>query len=227
MPPDTPVPPHAESPRPLDRVGQALYRLVGRPVFWLLFLALAGGWPIARAILTPLPPPLPVYSTLPEFLLTDQFGEPRGAGDLRGRVWVAGFVFTRCPTTCPILTATMLDVQRRAKHLGNAFRLVSISVDPAHDTPEVLAEYARVRQVRQQSWFFLTGDPAAIRQLVGKDFKLALGDAPADSPETILHSTHLVLVDQKLGIRGYYDSTDPAAIDVLLRDAGMLANRGR
>jgi protein SCO1/2 len=186
----------------------------------------AGGWPIARAVLTPLPPPLPLYSTLPEFLLTDQFGEPRGAGDLRGRVWVAGFVFTRCPSTCPVVTATMLDVQRRAKHLGNSFRLVSISVDPAHDTPERLAEYAQASHVRPQSWFFLTGDPDVIRRLVVKDFKLALDDAPPDSVEPILHSTRLVLVDQKMGIRGYYDSTDPAAMDNLLRDAGLLANRG-
>lgn len=223
---DTP-PSRAPSPRYLHRVGRAIARGVGKPRVWLLFLAVAGGWPIARAVLTPLPPPLPVYGTLPEFLLTDQFGEARGAGDLRGRVWVAGFVFTRCPTTCPVLTSTMLEIQRRAKHLGSSFRLVSISVDPARDTPEVLAAYARASHARQDSWSFLTGDPAAIRRLVVQDFKLALDDAAPGSPEPILHSTRLVLVDQKLGIRGYYDSTDPAAIDVLLRDAGMLANRGR
>ena len=86
-----------------------------------------------RTVSIRLPPPLPVISRVPNFQLTDQYGQPHGSDQLRGRVWVANFVFTRCPTICPELTRQMGKVQHRARGLGDAFRLVSFSVDPEHD----------------------------------------------------------------------------------------------
>ena len=209
-----------------EAFGELVRRLVGRPAFWITFVGILVALPILRAVLTPLPPKLPVIETLPAFELTDQHGDPRGSEDLRGKVWVAGFIFTRCTTVCPVLTTVMTDVQHRAKNLGETFRLVSITVVPEHDTPEVLQEYADAHHARTHSWAFLTGPPATVRELVAHGFKVASGGSESGNVEDVFHDTHLVLVDQSLRVRGFYDSNDPKAVDRLLRDAGLLANRG-
>src|SRR4051812_19877858 len=92
----------------LDTFGSRLQNhvaaLVGSPWFWILFIGTAATVPFVRAIRTPLPPPLPVLSTVPAFELTDQYGHTFGSDELRGKVWIANAVFTRCPTVCPGLT---------------------------------------------------------------------------------------------------------------------------
>jgi protein SCO1/2 len=213
-------------PAPPGREDDRLGRLVGRWWFWVAFVLVAFSWPIVRAVTTELPPPLPVLATVPEFTLTSQHGKPFGSEDLRGRVWLAGFVFTRCPTVCPALTTHMVGIQRRARHLQDAFYLVSFSVDPDYDTPEVLAEYARLMRAKDANWAFLTGPTADMQRVVKDGMKIAMeGAGPDAKPEEVVHGTYLVLVDQQLRIRGYYDSSDPERVDQLLRDAGMLANR--
>ena len=213
------------------RVQAAVAGAVGRPLFWLAFVVIIMGFMVVRTMTLPLPPPLPILATVPEFSLTDQSGKPFGSGDLIGRVWVADFVFTRCPTVCPLLTDKMAALQHRARNLGDAFRLVSFSVDPAYDTPAVLAAYASAHKASPRMWEFLTGTPEAVKKTVVEGMKVAMGrdsTGPADPAEfgTIFHGTHFVLVDQVLRIRGYYDSSDPEAIETLVRDIGMVANRG-
>src|SRR6266849_6616224 len=94
-----------------SRVQARLAALVSRPLFWSLFIALGLGIPIVRALRVALPRPLPVLSAVPEFHLTDQNGEPFGSQQLRGKVWVANAIFTRCPTVCPASTQYMAQVQ--------------------------------------------------------------------------------------------------------------------
>jgi protein SCO1/2 len=202
---------------------------VARPWFWVVFLLLAFSWPFVRAVVMSdeLPPPPPVLGHVPPFRLTDQHGRPFGDENLRGRAWVAGFMFTRCPSICPALTERMLGIHRRTKNLDESFLLVSFTVDPEHDTPEVLLEYAKQRQIRLSRWTFLTGPRDEIRRVVQEGMKVLVGDAaPGVAPESIAHGTHLVLVDQEMRIRGYYDSADPARIEELLEQIGLLANRG-
>ena len=111
-----------------------------QPWLWTGFLALVMALPVVRATL-PAPVPLPpVLGTVPEFRLVDQTGATFGPGRLAGRVWVADFVFTRCPDVCPRMTERLAGVHRA---LGDNADLVSVSVDPAYDTPERLADFAR------------------------------------------------------------------------------------
>src|SRR5262245_32356743 len=98
-----------------------LSRIVSRPLFWVVFVTVAMAVPMVRAILTPLPPPLPVLSQVPRFQLTDQHGNPYGSDQLEGKIWVANFIFTRCPTVCPALTSAMGKVQHRGRNLGEAW----------------------------------------------------------------------------------------------------------
>jgi protein SCO1/2 len=211
-----------------DRFQEVVARLVARPLFWLALLALPAAWPVIWSLRTPVPPALPVLATLPEFRLTDQAGRPFGSRELEGRTWVASFIFTRCTTICPGITARMTRIQDRTRNLGSAFHLVSFSVDPEFDTPERLAAYARAHRASPRLWSFLTGPEAEVKEAVVQGLKIAVGREQSDDGrfEGIFHGSHLVLIDQRGRVRGYYDSDDPGVVDRVVRDAGLLANRG-
>lgn len=209
--------------------GARIAWLVGKPAFWVIFVLIGMTWPIARTMAIQLPPPLPVLGTLPDFHFTNQYGQDFGSDQLKGRIWVANFIFTRCPTECPRFTKEMFKLQHRGRGLGQAFHLVSFSVDPKHDTPEVLLDFAKRYRVSPRAWTFLTGDPEQIKHTVVDGLKVSMGKDPGtddDDLASIFHGTHFVLVDSQMQIRGYYDSHDDDSVDLLLRDAGLLANRG-
>lgn len=213
------------------RAHDRLSRLVGSPLFWTLFILLGAGWPIARTLMIELPPPLPVLGKLPDFTFTNQYGAPYGSQQLRGKVWIANFIFTRCPTICPRFTEQMGVLQHRGRNLGDAFHLVTFTVDPEYDTPARLLEYAQHHKVSPRIWTFLTGDPEAIKRTVVDGLKISMGKerkegAEDDDLSSIFHGTHFVLVDANLQIRGYYASDSDEKRDELLRDTGLLANRG-
>jgi protein SCO1/2 len=159
------------------------------------------------------------YGEVPQFSLTDQNGRTLTRNDLAGKVWVADFIFTSCAGTCPMITATMSKLQNE---LPNDVHLVSFSVDPVRDTPEVLAEYAAKVSANHDRWHFLTGEKQTMQDLSIKGFKLALEETGASDIEPITHSTRLVLVDQEGRIRGYYGGTDEEEMKRLLADAANL-----
>ncbi|HLV66559.1 MAG TPA: SCO family protein [Polyangiaceae bacterium] len=167
---------------------------------------------------------LPELGRVGAFTLTDQNGRSFGSDALQSKIWVAAFMFTRCPTICPRITSRMRDLQVKAKDRGVPVHLVSFSVDPEHDTPAVLRDYATRFRADLSSWSFVTGDLAVVRQAAVEGFKLALeGTADASKEHYgILHGSHLVLVDRDLVIRGYYRTDDEQELDRLLADAGAL-----
>jgi protein SCO1/2 len=166
-------------------------------------------------------PPLPTLGLVPAFQLTDQEGQPFDNARLAGAPWIAGFVFTSCIDTCPMITARMASLQR--KLANTKVRLASFSVDPAHDTPPVLADYGRKAGADFARWSFATGPIARIQALVTGGFKLTMlgGDAAAGEGQ-VVHDERLVLVDGRGRIRGYYDA-DAEAVARLDRDARRLA----
>jgi protein SCO1/2 len=168
---------------------------------------------------------LPNLGHVPEFALTDQEGRPFTRETLAGKIWVAAFMFTRCPTICPRITRRMRELQERAASAKVSLRLVSFSVDPEHDTPKVLREYAKQYDADLASWSFLTGDSAVIGATAVQGFKLALeGRAnPAKPDFGILHGSHLVLVDRSADLRGFYRTDDAAEVRRLVSDAARLS----
>ncbi|HKY35480.1 MAG TPA: SCO family protein [Polyangiaceae bacterium] len=167
---------------------------------------------------------LPELGGIGAFSLTDQAGRAVTAESLRGRVWAAAFMFTRCPTVCPRITRRMRDLQRAAKNDGIELDLVSFSVDPEHDTPEVLRAYAQKYEADLESWRFLTGDLEVVRRTSEQGFKLALQGKPTAGVEHfgLMHGSHLVLVDRAGQIRGYYRTSEDEAMKQLLSDAEAL-----
>ncbi len=145
---------------------------------------------------------LPVAS----FTLTDQDGHPFGTEQLRGKVWVADFIFTSCPDVCPLLTSQMANVARHIEMSDVLF--VSITVDPATDTPERLREYAARFHADTGRWKFLTGDPDEVRSVIERGFRLPVGEREGreDGRYEILHGSRFVLVDRRGIMRGLYET---------------------
>jgi protein SCO1/2 len=165
--------------------------------------------------------PPPVLAPAPAFTLTNRDGRTVRLQDLAGHPWIADFIFTRCPASCPLMTARMARLNRELPD-DLAVRLVSISVDPEHDTPQVLQRYAKSFNAPDR-WLFLTGGKEEIYQLSRKGFKLGIEIPPPSGPEgppvePILHSTRFVLVDGQGRIRGYYDGFDEDSMKKLRRD---------
>jgi protein SCO1/2 len=178
---------------------------------WALLLAVAAVWACGRR------EPPPVLGTLPPFSLTERGGATVGADDLRGHVWIAGFIFTRCPDICPVLTQRLAELQAPLASGADPVQLVAFSVDPVHDTPAVLAEYAE-RHGAGPHWWFLTGSRDAVATLLRDGFHVAFADGgPSDAP--ITHSDRFVLVDRQMRIRGYYHGSDAADLARLQTDA--------
>lgn len=163
---------------------------------------------------------LPHYGRVPAFVLTDQTGHPVSQETLRGAVWIADFIFTRCAGQCPMMSEQM-------SRLAQAFQeepslvLVSFTVDPAHDTPEILARYAAAHAARPAQWRFLTGDLQTITRLSQAGFQLAFSDE-GTAEEPITHSRRFVLVDRQGVLRGSYDAGEAEAMARLRRDARRL-----
>lgn len=149
--------------------------------------------------------------------------------DLRGKVWVADFIFTNCAGPCPRLTSHMSRLQEALAGVagGGEVRLVSFSVDPEKDTPEVLAEYGRRFRADFTRWSFLTGGKQAIYDLIFEGFKLAIDDGALSKdgtpgPGIITHSVRFVLVDREGRIRGYYPGEDADIVERIAPDIERL-----
>ena len=142
---------------------------------------------------------------VPDFKLTERSGKPVTKADLAGKVWVASFVFTRCPGPCPAVTATVARLQ---KDLAGepGVRFVTFTVDPERDDPAELRKYADRYRADPERWLFVTGPEAEIHKLMTDGFKVGVTKKPAAKPgEEFDHSTRLVLVDKTGTVRGYYD----------------------
>lgn len=171
-----------------------------------------------------------VYHQIPDFTLINQDGDTVTREDMLGKIYVADFFFTRCPTICPAMQFSMLRLQNRFVDY-NDFALVSHSVDPLFDTPEVLNTYAEELGADLSNWTFLTGEKDSIYKLAYEGYFVnAMEDDGA--PGGFLHSEYLVLVDKEGrirsgldddgNIRGVYDGTSDHDVGELIDDIKVL-----
>jgi protein SCO1 len=172
------------------------------------------------------PPPL---HSLGDWSLVDQEGKAYGSAELKGKVWIGSFFFTRCPTICTKQQMDMAKLLPHLEDLGESVQLVSFTVDPSFDTPEVLTSYAKKIGAPQERWHYLGGDEAKIRKVLVNGIKVAMGERRtldgSDSLFDISHSAKLVLVDQNGDVRGFWSSDDQGRSN-MTNAARMLAKRG-
>lgn len=148
------------------------------------------------------------------FTFVDQSGNSFGSADLKGRMWVANFLFTRCQGPCPLIAHRTSELHEEFKSPDLNF--VSFTVDPENDTPAVLTDYAKTYG-NGNRWHLLTGDKKEIYTLIRNSFHLAVEKTEAEtgSADDFIHSTYFVLVDSQSRIRGYFNSTDSAQFEKL------------
>jgi protein SCO1/2 len=177
-------------------------------------------------------PPDPVLEDLGavgSFALVDERNQPFTDAALRGHITVVSFLFTRCDSICPVTTMKMERLQERTFDARAQIKLASFSVDPAHDTPARLAEYAQRYHADPARWRFVTGPPDDMRRLVEGPMMNSMANegVTASGAPSISHSGYFLLVDGNGHIRGAYDSSDIKRIDEMVRDARYLARTGK
>ncbi len=155
---------------------------------------------------------------VPEFRFSTQEGKTLTRDDLRGKVWVVDFFFTRCPGPCPVMSSRMAEISRALRKTKDV-RLVSVSIDPTHDTPAVLAEYAARMNADPSRWIFLTGPENEITEFTQKGMLQVLAKDPNNIPT---HSTRFLVIDREGRIRGSRNLDEPELVQKLFMDIGSL-----
>ena len=161
-----------------------------------------------------------VYHQIPSFRFLNQDSVFVSEKDVEGKVYVADFFFTTCPTICPKMKTQMLRIYERYKDRDEV-RIISHSIDPDFDTPNVLKDYAARLQVKAPKWNLLTGDKAAIYQLGQKSYMVSAQEDPNEAGGFV-HSGAFILVDKNRHVRGIYDGTVEAEVNHLLEDMEVL-----
>lgn len=161
-----------------------------------------------------------VYHSIGSFQLTDQLGNTVNNATVNNRIYVANFFFATCQSICPEMSTNLSEVQN-AFASGDSLLILSHSVNPEHDSVEVLSGYAGIYKADASKWHFLTGDKKQIYALAKNSYLVnALEDD--GTPEGFLHSEMLLLIDKKGRIRGMYDGTDKAQVQRLISDIRLL-----
>ncbi|MBD30664.1 MAG: SCO family protein [Candidatus Marinimicrobia bacterium] len=158
---------------------------------------------------------LPEIGMVPEFEFVNSEQETITLNNLKGKVWVADFIFTTCTMACPMMTGNMNIIHKKYKK-NDDVRLVSISVYPEYDTPEVLTKYASQYDANTSRWYFLTGEESTVKRVIKDGFKIG------DYEDIIFHSEKFALVDKKGMIRAYYNGMKTEDMKKLKKDINTL-----
>ena len=159
--------------------------------------------------------------TIPQFSFVNQNGDSVTLDDLKGKVYVANFFFTSCPSTCPPMMKQLKRVQKQFK--GNAnFRIISHTVDPKRDTVATLRTYADNHGVKDGFWHLVTGKKKPLYLMARNGYDVASLEGQDGSPAGFVHSSKVILIDRNQRIRGYYDGTKESQVDELIKDIKFL-----
>lgn len=159
---------------------------------------------------------LPEFGKVDSFQLIDSDNTTFRSEDLRGKIWIANFVFSQCKGICPIMSKKMNELEEAFKKHDD-LTLVSLTIDPANDTPELLQKFSeKYSQKKGKNRYYLTGNRDRIKSLLNKDFKLGFPENPQ------IHTDRFVLIDRDMNIRGFYASSDPLLVFKVKRDASKL-----
>ena len=161
---------------------------------------------------------------IPEFSFTNQQGKTVELEGLKGKIFVANFFFTSCPSTCPPMMKQLERVQDSFSDNPNV-RIISHTVDPKRDTVAALKEYAEKYRVKNGFWHLVTGDKKSLYLQFRRGYDVAALEGEDDSPAGFIHSSKLFLVDEKQRIRGYYNGTETEPVNQLIADLKFLLNK--
>jgi protein SCO1 len=163
-----------------------------------------------------------VFHTVPPFVLTDQNNQQVTEALTKNKIYVADFIFTRCATICPKITSQLVRIQK--EFADDSVLILSHTIDPDYDTPEVLKGYATNNDAQDGVWYFLTGNKASLYDLAHKGYYIAAteDEKKTDAIQTFSHSDKLILIDKEGHIRGFYEGTNPSDVDRLRAEIKVL-----
>lgn len=162
-----------------------------------------------------------VWHKIRPFTLTNQFGKQVSLEDWSGRVIIANFIFTSCPSICPTLTRNMRRLQLAFKKTDTIVRFVTFTVDPVRDTPEKLKTFGDRFGVDHDTWWMLTGTKQEIYDIALKEFKANI--AQAEQVDTaFIHTDKFFLLDKERVVRGWYNGLDSARLEYIIKDVVLL-----
>lgn len=202
------------------------YSYIGISFIILIF----GIWAVPKIVNTVSQPELETIGSVPAFSFTDQHGKTISNSDYKDKVYIVEFFFTTCPSICPIMNENMVKIQR--EFFGNPkVGIASFTIDPEHDTPEVLKEYAQKNGITKLQWHLLTGEKDEIFKLANEGFNLYVGEG-SEADGGFEHSGFFALIDQEGNIRSrkdengnpviYYDGLEDKQIQMLKEDIKRL-----
>lgn len=161
-----------------------------------------------------------VQHTIPPFSFIDQDGQTVTEKTVEGKIYVADFIFTTCPSICPVMTKNLKKVQDVFGENENVM-ILSHSIDPEYDQPAVLKKYAEEKGADTRFWKFLTGDRDTIYEICEKSY-MAFAKTDKEAPGGYIHSGFFVLIDKDRHIRGAYDGTEEGKTEMLIEDIKIL-----
>ncbi len=202
-------------------------KLLRNPFVWAFFAGIVL-LTLIRPMLRHEPEPPDILGTVPQFELTDQTGATFTDDDMRGRTWVASFIFTSCRSICPLMVYSLKRFDTVAQEYAyDDVKIVSFTVDPEFDTPDVLAEFGEANGIDPERWRLVTGPRDDLEQLAEKGFLTAMGERETleNGMIDIAHAGRLALVDPRGRIRGWYSPDDEGLEELMQRTRQV--RRGR
>lgn len=161
-----------------------------------------------------------VYHTIPDFTFVSQYGDTVTAQNVAGKIYVADFFFTTCPTICPKMKVQLKRVYEKFRN-NQDVAFLSHTINPEHDSVAVLKEFADNLGVTGRQWLFVTGDKEAIYD-IGQNSYMVTAQEDSSAPGGVVHSGAFILVDKDRHIRGIYDGTTEEGVDKLMADMDRL-----
>ncbi len=165
------------------------------------------------------------FSKVPQFSLLERNGERVTLESMRGKVWLADFVFTKCPDICPLLNSRIAGIQDQLLASGENVAIVSFSVDPANDTPEVLRDYADHLGASKR-WLFMTGEKHQLQKIAMEGFLMGFHNEEGTAPAEVSHSSKIALVDQEGVVRRFYEGVTQDESAKIVADVQTLLKEG-
>jgi protein SCO1/2 len=203
-------------------------KIIKNPFLWAFFIGIGSLHLIKEMALRRRHAPEPMVH-VPDWSLINHDAKEFGKKDLAGKVVIANFFFTSCPSLCPKLTEAMKEVFVRLNKDSSDFAFMSISVDPKADTPEVLQEFRRKNDLMHDNWHFLTGNEKDVYKVVVENMRVHMGEREAvpSAPGVydIPHLAHLALFDQNGDLRGLFKA-ESVELAALVRAAKFLVEKG-
>lgn len=161
-----------------------------------------------------------VWHSVKNMHFINQLGQQVSLDDLKGKIIVLDFFFTRCPTICPKLGTAMKKLQTSFPNNDTIVQFISISVDPLHDSVPQLRKWAKAMNVNPDSWWLLTGDKDSIYEFALKEIKASVADVNVDT--AFIHTENFFLLDRDRVVRGWYSGLDSVAQKRLVHDIPLL-----